>query len=531
MRGPRSRAAALAVLVLVAVAACSGSEDDEVGRSPEASASGSSDRGAPAGPATPYDPGPDVLRIGLAGVASIDPAAGSPASVADVVLADLFYDGLTSIGPDGTVAPGLADFAVNAAGDVWRFTLREDAAFADGSAVTSSDVVYSLDRVRTRAESSLAALRLEQIASVTAVDDRTVDIATDGPNAVLPELLSSPVYAITDEETIEPYLGGGDQTPNGSGDFEVTLESSRRLVLERFRGSGPTTVVVDLFDDQGAALDAFLAGGLDWTVAPPDRLGDATAAAGTDGLVPFHGGLLLGVNPAAAPLDDVRLRRAIALAIDREALVDAVFGPSAQPLLGVVPQGVPGAASECLGPCGPKIDEASAIVAKLFPGEAPGPLQLVVDDSEAQRSVAGVLADELEAVGLDVAVESLDIETYESVVAGGEQQLFLFGSLGVALTPASHLPPLFESSSPDNLTGLADPAIDLSIAAARAEPIDAQRRAIWRNIEVRALDSAVAVPLAQFRTTGVSRPGITGVVVRADGSLDLSGVTIEAVES
>ena len=526
MRGLRSRTVALSVLVLAA--ACTGGDADEVGRSPDASSSGSSEATAPAGPASPYEAGPDVLRIGMTGVESIDPVAGSPASVTDVALADLFYDGLTTVTADGKVVPSLADFAVNAAGDVWRFTLREDATFADGSAITSTDVVYSLDRIRSREESSLAALRLEHVAGITAVDDRTIDIATDGPNAVLPELLSSPLYAITDEQTIEPYLGGGDQTPNGSGDFQVSLESARRVVLERFRGSGPATVVVDLFDDQGAALDAFLADGLDWTVAPPDRLGDATAAAGSDGLVPFHGGLFLGLNPTTVPLDDVRVRRAIALAIDRRALADAVFGPSAQPLLGVVPQGVPGATSECLGPCGPKVDEAAAIVAEVFPSGPPGPLQLVVDDSEAQRSVAGVLADELEAVGLDVTVESLDVETYESVVAGGQQQLFLYGSLGVALTPASHLPPLFESSSPDNLTGLKDPAVDMAIAAARAQPIEAQRRATWRDIEVRALESAVAVPLAQFRTTGVSGPGISGVVVRADGSLDLSGVSIEA---
>ena len=529
MRGLRLFLVALTVAAL-AVGSCRGNDDGAVDRSPDATGTGSTEATAPGGPASPYEPAPDVLRIGLTGVESIDPVNASPASVTDVVLADLFYDGLTTVDAAGAVVPDLADFAVSADGTVWRFTIREDATFSDGSPVTSADVAYSIDRVRRRGERSLASLRLEDVTTVTVVDERTVDVAMDGPNAVLPELLSSPLYGITDQETMEPYLAGGDQTPNASGDFHVTLESARRLVLERFRGEGPATVVVDLFDDQSAALDAFLAGDLDWTVAPPGRLGAATAAAGSDGLVPFHGGLFLGVNPGVAPLNDGRLRRAIALAVDRRAVVDAVFGPSAQPLLGVVPQGVPGAAGECLGPCGPDVAQASALVAQVYPEGNPTPLQLLVDDSEAQRSVAGVLEDELEEVGLVVEVESLDVETYESLVAGGQQQLFLFGSLGVALTPASHLPPLFESTSPDNLTGLRDPGVDAAIAAARAQPIAAVRRAAWREIELHALESAVVVPLAQFRTTGVSRPGVSGVTVRPDGSLDLSKVTIEAGE-
>jgi ABC-type transport system substrate-binding protein len=526
MRGHSRRTVALAVSLALGAGACT-SGGPSTDRSPQASGGDSTETTVQAGPDEPYEAAPDVLRVGLTGVQSIDPVNASPASITDVALADLFYDGLTSIGNDGTTVPALADFAVNAEGDVWRFTLRDGATFTDGSAITAADVVFSLDRIRERADRSLAALRLEEVKSITAVDERTIDIATTGPSAVLPELLASPLYAITDQETIEPYLAGGDQTPNGSGDHEVTIESDRRLLLDRVRGEGPKRVVVDLFDTQDAALDAFLEGEVDWTVAPSDRLGEATADAGTDGLVPFHGGLLLGVNPTASPLDNGALRRAIALAIDREALVDAVFGPSAQPFLGLLPVGVPGAAEACTGPCGPDLDQARALVGQAFPDGKPVPLQILVDDSSAQQSAAGVLEEELEAIGLDVTTESLDVEAYESAVAGGKQQLFLYGSLGVALTPASHLPPLLRSKSPDNLIGLKNADIDAAIGNALAQQIPAARLAAWREIERAALESAVTVPLAQFRTTGVSRPGIRGLVVRSDGSLDLSGVAIE----
>lgn len=510
----------------LAAGACSDDDPDAgLDRSPDAPTTDDASEGS--GRLQPVPAGDDVLRIGLSGVESIDPAAFSPASVSHVALADLFYDGLTTLDADGQPVPALADFSVDETGTVWHFEVREDATFSDGSAVTASDVVFSLDRIRARGEESLAALRLDDVVSVAAVSERGVDITVEAPSAVLPEVLSSPLYPVTDQEAISRYLEGGDQTPNASGDYSVVIESVERLTLERRRGSGPANVVVDLFESDTDALDAFLAGSVDWVVAPPDRLGDAVSFAGRDGLVPFHGGLLLGVNADVAPLGDQGLRRAMALAIDRAALVDAVFGPTAQPLLGVVPAGVPGAAAECREPCGPDADEAERLVAQAFPDGQDQPVRILVDDSAAQTGVAGVLEGQLEAVGLDVEVTSVDVETYQELVGAGQQQLFLFGSLGVARTPATHIPPLFESTSPDNVTGLEDAGVDAALRAVRAERGFGPRVQGWRSVEQTVLDRVAVVPLVQFRTTGVSSPRLSGLVVRADGSLDLSGVTLD----
>lgn len=466
-----------------------------------------------------------VLRIGLSGVQSIDPVAASPGSIADVFLVDLFYDGLTTVDPDGAVVPSIADFAVNADGTVWRFTIREDSTFADGSSITPEDVVTSMQRVQGRGARSLAALRLDNVTDIAVAGDRAVDFTLEAPSAVLPELLSSPLYPITDDETIERYLAGGDQTPNASGDHTVVLDGSR-FVLERRRGSGPETVVVDLFDDDSAALDTFLDGGLDWVVAPPERLGDALAASGPDSLVPFHGGLFLGIDGAVRPLDDPRLRRAIALAIDRTAVVGAVFGPAAQPLLGIVPVGVPGGATECIGPCGPEVGEAARLVREVYPDGQSSPLRILVDDSASQVAVGGIIEEQLEAAGLVVEVSSLDVETYESLITTGQQQMFLFGSLGIGLTPASHLPPLFTSTSPDNVMGFENPNIDAALVAARSQQIALLRTKAWRDVELAILDAVPVVPLVQFRTTGVSSPRLSGFVVRADGSLDLRNTVL-----
>ena len=69
-----------------------------------------------------------------------------------------------------------------------------------------------------------------------------------------------------------------------------------------------------------------------------DRLGDAGTTFGLGALVPFHATVLLGVNPNVEPLTRAPLRQAISLAVDRSTLTEAVFGPTAQPLQGLVGQ-------------------------------------------------------------------------------------------------------------------------------------------------------------------------------------------------
>ncbi len=522
------------VVASVAGAACSGGGTADISRSPDGSSPGvsvsvdpSSTTAPPSPPPEPTAAADDLLRIGLTGVDSIDPAGTSPASVAQMMVADLFYDGLTRSDDEGRAVPALAEFDVDETGTVWRFTLRDDVGFADGSPITADDVVSSLDRVRARVGSSLAAARLDDVVSIVAVDERSVDITLSAPSAVLPEILASPLFPIADRDAIAVFLDGGDQTPNGSGDYSVVIDQVNRFVLTRRRGGGPESVVIDLFADEGAAFDAFLAGDVDWVVAPPSRIGDAIDAAGDDGFVPFHGSVLIGIDADAGPLMDPRLRRAISLAIDRQVVSDAAFGPAAQPAVGIVPAGVFGAAASCLSPCGPNLVEARRLVRAVFPDGQSSPVRLLIDDSTSQASVAGVVEQQLESVGIDVEVSAVDVGTYESLVTGGQQQLFLFGSLGVGLTPASHVAPLFASMSPDNVIGFADPAIDFGIAASRAERDSAARAMGWASVERAVLDQAVVIPLVQFRTTGVSSDRLSGFEVRADGSVDLDAVTLD----
>lgn len=516
----------LAALALV-VGACSSDDDSDVERAEEPSTTtvpsatggddGSSEDGEDA------EAGGDVLRLGLAGPMTLDPAAISPASVSSMILVDLVHDTLTEVDEEGRAHPGLADFVPNEDRTVWRFTVREGVTFGDGEAVTADDVVTSLDRVRSQGGGSLAAIALEDVTAITAVDPRTVEVRLSAPSALLPEVLASPLYGILDGDLL-PTSVGAPLNPSGVHDVEVVAPD--RIRLERRRGKGPTTIELRLFPDDARAYDAMSAGELDWSPVPVDRLGDAGNAFGLGGLVPFHATVLLGVNPTAEPLVRPQLRQAISLAVDRATLTEAVFGPTAQPLQGLVPAGVPGAAGECIGLCGPDVARARQLVAEAFPGGEPPPVRLLIDDSATHQAIAGVLTEQLGEAGVELAPASLEPAAYEDGLASRQQQLFLYSTLGVGLTPATHLL-AWQSSSPDNLASYGQDLVDLAVAAARDEPDLAARLARWREIETVVLGDVPVVPLAQLRTVAVVRERVRGLQVRADGSIVVSGVTFQ----
>ncbi len=147
-----------------------------------------------------------------------------------------------------------------------------------------------------------------------------------------------------------------------------------------------------------------------------------------------------------------------------------------------------------------------------------------MEDRAPIDQVGSVLASQLQASGIEMAIDSMDAATYEALVTSGQNQIFVIGWLGVARTPAEHLSTLFRSDSLDNVSRYGSDVVDALIAAAERETDPAAREAMWQAVETQVIADVGIVPLVQFRTTGVLRPGLSGFAVRADGTVDLSTV-------
>ncbi|GAT72738.1 ABC transporter substrate-binding protein [Microbacterium hydrocarbonoxydans] len=301
---------------------------------------------APEPAATPTgEPDPDAtLQVGLVlEPTNLDIRRTSGAAL-EQILIDNIYEGLVSRTQENEIVPRLAsDYEVSDDGLTYTFTLNEGVVFHSGTALTSADVVSSFEAVRTDATLQGNA-DFASVASITAPDASTVVITLTEPNQNFLFTLTGPAGLVfqtgdtTDLKTAE----------NGTGPFTLARWSKGSAITftrnDAYWGdpAGVAEVEFQYIPDFTAGVNTALDGGVQVLTAVDPNLapqledsGDFTLTTGrtTDKAT-------LAFNNAKAPLDDIRVREALRLAIDHEALVEAVGAGST--LYGPIPELDPG---------------------------------------------------------------------------------------------------------------------------------------------------------------------------------------------
>lgn len=260
----------------------------------------------------------------------LDPTAGAAAAIDEVTYANLF-EALTRIDADGKVVPGLAErWTVSGDGLTYRFTLREGARFHDGTAADSADVKFSLDRARAADSVNAQKAYFAAIESVEAPDPRTVVVKLSRPDGLFLFHMGTGDAAIVAPET----AAANKQTPVGTGPFRFEgWTAGDRVVLVRnpdYDGPKPALerVTFRFIADPAAQVASLQAGDVDTFPqfdtyeALPQFKDDPrfTVTVGTS-----EGETILATNNGRKPFDDVRVRRALAHAIDPKMLIDGVL--------------------------------------------------------------------------------------------------------------------------------------------------------------------------------------------------------------
>ncbi len=489
------------------------------------------------------EPSPGVLRVGIERPQSLDPAqARSPG---ELLVADQLFDGLTTYDA-GTLAvqPALATgWQASADQRKWDFTLRPGATFANGRPITSVDVKYSLDRIAKKGSASPAASQLEAVtgfratnvegkdglAGVTTPAANIVHFDLDQPLSSLPAVLGYPTFGVVPKEAVEAENPGFAVQPVGSGPF--VIQSRRDDLLHLVPSPGAANIALRAVDvtlaaDATSAYQAFLDGKLDWTSVPPDQVEQA-AQRGQATAKPYLGELFYGFNLKNPKFADARFRQAIVAAIDRDAIVRVVYGPSAKVLKGLIPEGVAGAQPDaCAERCSHDPDRARALVAAAF-GIKPVPeVQIDFDDDGTQRAVAQAMQANLKDVGIPSALRPHTYADYLKFAVSGQQELFRLGWIGAYPAADAFLTPLFQSGSRDNITGFASTPVDNTLKSGRVEPDDAKRIGAYQSAEKQILDQMPMIPMAQFQFQTVTAPRVTGLVMTGFGTFDATKVGV-----
>ncbi|MEA2716043.1 MAG: peptide/nickel transport system substrate-binding protein [Actinomycetota bacterium] len=487
---------------------------------------------------------PGVLRVGIERPQSLDPAqARSPS---ELLVAEQLFDGLTAYdAATSAVVPAVAaSWTATPDQTHWQFTLRPDAKFANGRALTSVDVKYTLERIARKGSSSPAAAQLdavsgfkafnlegksEELAGVTTPAPNIVSIALDQSQAALPAILGNPAFGIVPREAVEAPTPSFAEEPVGSGSFMVQGRAEDVIHLTPAPGVNVPLRGVDLaiFGDDTASYDAFLAGRLDWTAVPSDRVEQVAEHHGRAAFRPYLGQLFYAFNLKSPKFADVRFREAVVRAIDRDAIVRAIYGAAAQRLDGVVPDGVPGfQPGACGDRCGYDLAKAKALVADVFGGQAVPEVAIDFDDTGTQTAVAEAMQANLTAAGIPVVLRSHPFADYLKFAVSGQQEIFRLGWIGPYPTPDAFLTPLFRTGVADNVTGFSAGPVDDLLGAARAEGDEARRTATYQQAEKLVMEQLPVIPLAQFEFHSLVSGRVTGLVMSGLGTFDATRVQV-----
>jgi peptide/nickel transport system substrate-binding protein len=277
-----------------------------------------------------------VLRIGInAEVLSLDPHH-VPGSIIGNRIYHMIFDQLTRTDTTGAVQPMLATAWEAVDDTTWVFTLRPDVKFQDGTTMTAQDVAYSLNRLLfSDRESLIRPSFLPYISSVEATGDLEVTITTPAPDPLLPLRLASPNAAIMPQAYVESAGFDAVQTaPIGAGPYRVVeVVPGERLVLERHTDywMGPADadrVIVRVIPETATRVAALQAGEVDFiTTVSPDLIEQIDSAANLRvDTASVYNFMLIYFNTKTGVTANPDIRRALSLAIDREAIAEALWG-------------------------------------------------------------------------------------------------------------------------------------------------------------------------------------------------------------
>jgi peptide/nickel transport system substrate-binding protein len=467
---------------------------------------------------------------------------------ANQAVAQHIFDSLLDADENMRPVPGLAESFRLVEPTLWEFRLRAGAVFHDGSPVTAEDVRFSLARMPNVPNSPAPFVRLAgTVVEVIVVDERTVRLRTRSFDPAVP-LHAMSAYVVSaraaTNATTADFNSG--RAAIGSGPYRfVEWVPGERLVLARNQHWwGPAQpferVIVRPIGSDAARVAALLAGDVQLIDAVPPgeiarlRASPAVAIWGAGSSRMIYLGLeqeaeqVASITDAAGaplprnPLKDVRVRRAISLAINRAAIVERLLLGAGEPAGQMVPRGMvgfdPGIAPPPFDP-----DQARRLLAEAgypqgFRITLTSPNDRYVEDSRTAQTVAQFLA----RVGIVTRVDVLPSNVFFTRAARREFPFFLIGfgtTTGDAYPGLSQVLATYDRDrglGALNRMRFSDPRFDAALVAAQAQTDPAAREALLqRATRIAFVDDVALVPLHFLNNVWATRRGFR-YAARAD---------------
>lgn len=458
-----------------------------------------------------------------ADVTTLDPHVFNTGT--NFVLMHQMYETLLNRTKDGKLQPLLATEWKMLANDpsVWEFKIRPNVKFHDGKPLTAKDVVFSLNRAK--GPNAQVKSLLASVDSITAVDNLTVHVKTKGPNLIFPNNLTN-IFIMNEEwakangaletqDATSKTENGATRAVNGTGAFVLTTrEVDSRTVMKQnpnYWGKGQfplqvTELVYLPIKSPATRVAALLSGEVDFAQDIPAqdvaRLKQDAKLRINEG--PENRSIFLGLNVGSPelkssnvkgknPLADPKVREAMELAIDRDAIKRSVMRGLSNPSGVMAPPFVNGYDKTMAAYPKADVNKAKALLKEAgypdgFTITLHTPNDRYVNDEAISTAIAGFLG----RVGIKTEVSSRPIAQHSVSIVNADSDFYLYG-WGVPTYDSAYIFDFLvatrgkEGRGAQNATHYSNPDLDAKIISLSSESDVAKRNAtikdIWKVVQ------------------------------------------------
>ena len=459
---------------------------------------------------------PGYLHLRL----NTDPSTLDPALITDVTggnIAAKIFNGLVRFDLQLNIIPDLArTWDLSPDRRTYLFHLRTDATFSNGRPVTAQDVQYSFERVldpRTRAPltwvldriagaQDIITGRAMHAAGIRVIDDHTLSVRLERPFGPFLSLLGMTTAYIVPREAVERLREDFGSAPVGSGPYiveewtrgqNVTLRARKDYFGGRPRLAGIRYRVIP--EDLTAVME-FETGSIDVLQVPASEYRRYTTDPLWRDRVHARPGLntyYLGLNCERPPFDDLRVRQAANMAIDRERILNTLYEKRGLLASGPIPPLLwKGHRKPTTVPSYPyDPDQARRLLHAA--GAEHAQIRIFISAEPEVLDIVEVVQEYLRKVGINAQIVQLDWSAFKQAINRGDAEAFWLSWWADYPDPENFLYPLFHSSNAGpagNRAWYHDPALDRLIEQAQATTNEGDRYQLYEQAERRIVQNA-----------------------------------------